>query len=108
MDLHASGERTLDVVQGRLDAFRQLEGVDVRLFLDADDDRGARVVGAFAPLDRRAFAHDTDIPDEHWRAAGARHEHAADGVESGEASDATHQIFLPFGHLEAGRRIPIR
>ena len=56
VDLHALRQRALNVVERRVDALGELQRIDRRLLLDADDDRRLRVVRAFAALDRRALA----------------------------------------------------
>ena len=67
LNLHPLGQGLLDLVERGVDAFGQLERVGARLLLDADDHRRARVVRAVAALDRRAFTHGREIPNQDRR-----------------------------------------
>ena len=55
VNLYALGQRPLDVVERDLDATRQLQRIDGRLFLDSQDDGWPGVVRALASFDRGPF-----------------------------------------------------
>ena len=57
VDLHAGGQRALNVIQRGIQRPGQLDCVRSRLFLNSDDDGWIAIVGPFAAFERLADAH---------------------------------------------------
>ncbi len=104
---HALRQRVLDVVERRIDLFGELQRVRARLLLDADDDRGLRVVRTVAPLDGRPNLHGSKIAHQHGHGVVNLHDRRADIGGVREPPDAADEIFLPFGGGKSRRRVPV-
>ena len=86
------------------DLARQRDGVDVRLLLDRDDDRGLAHVAAVAALDLGRELDGRDLPQIDRPAVDLGDDDVAQIVEAGGAADVADQVFarMQVGEAAAG------
>src|SRR5688572_23994571 len=101
MDSHALREGALDIVKRGVDAIGQFQGVDPRLFLNANDDGRFGIVRAFASFDRCTFANSTDVLYEHRSGFRGLDADRGDGVDVTESPDAAYQVLLSLCDLKS-------
>ncbi len=106
-DDHSGGQRRLQFVDDGIEPPSQLQRVGAGLLLNPQDHRRTRVVRALAPSQGRPDLDASEIADEDRPAVPRRDDGLADFIESFRPADAQDQVFLPSGHAESGRRVPV-